>query len=68
MMAPFAEITEPGKENTFFSFAAANPDNFAHFRQLSLNSFGMEDMYNGGDKDFNDLIISFHSRILPDEK
>lgn len=60
MMAPFAEITEPGKENTFFSFAAANPDNFAHFRQLSLNSFGMEDMYNGGDKDFNDLIISFH--------
>ena len=59
MMAPFAQVTEPGWENTFFSFPAANSDGFAHFRQLSFNSFGMEDMYNGGDQDFNDLIISF---------
>ncbi len=59
MMAPFAEVTEPGEENTFFSFPAANSDGFAHFRQLSANSFGMEDMYNGGDQDFNDLVISF---------
>ena len=59
MMAPFAQVTEPGRENTFFSFPAANSDGFAHFRQLSFNSFGMEDMYNGGDQDFNDLIISF---------
>lgn len=59
MMAPFAQVTEPGEENTFFAFPAANSDGFAHFRQLSFNSFGMEDMYNGGDKDFNDLIITF---------
>jgi len=60
LMAPFAEITEPGKENTFFSYAAANTDGISHFKQISANSFGMEDMYGGGDNDFNDLVISFH--------
>ena len=57
MFAPFTEVTEPGHENTFFSFAAANSDGFQHFKQIAPNSFGMEDMHNGGDKDFNDLII-----------
>ena len=59
MMAPFTRITEPGKENTFFSFPNANRDGFAHFKQISSNSFGMEDMHGGGDQDFNDLVISF---------
>ncbi len=57
MFAPFTEVTEPGHENTFFSFAAANSDGFQHFKQIAPNSFGMEDMHNGGDKDFNDLVI-----------
>ena len=57
MFAPFTEVTESGHENTFFSFAAANSDGFQHFKQIAPNSFGMEDMHNGGDKDFNDLII-----------
>lgn len=59
MMAPFAVITEPGQENTFFSYAAANSDGISHFKQLSTNSFGMEDTQGGGDMDFNDLKISF---------
>ena len=59
MMAPFAVITEPGQENTFFSYAAANSDGISHFKQLSTNSFGMEDTQGGGDMDFNDLEISF---------
>ncbi len=59
MMAPFAKILEPGHENIFFSFAAANGDRFSHFKALSPNSFGMEDVYGGGDNDFNDLEISF---------
>ena len=57
MFAPFTEVTEPGHENTFFSFGAANSDGFQHFKQIAPNSFGMEDMHNGGDKDFNDLVI-----------
>ena len=48
-----------GKENTFFSFPKANRDGFAHFKQISSNSFGMEDMHGGGDQDFNDLVIAF---------
>ena len=59
MMAPFAVVTEPGQENTFFSYAAANSDGISHFKQLSTNSFGMEDTQGGGDMDFNDLEISF---------
>ena len=59
LMAPFAVITEAGHENTFFSYAAANSDGVSHFKQLSVNTFGMEDMYGGGDMDFNDLVMSF---------
>lgn len=59
LMAPFCVVTEAGHENAFFSYASANPDNIGHFKQLSVNSFGMEDMLGGGDMDFNDLVISF---------
>lgn len=59
MMAPYSIITEPGFENTFFYFASANTDGMKHFKKLSPNVFGMEDMHGGGDNDFNDLIISF---------
>ena len=58
-MAPFCVVTEAGHENAFFSYASANPDNISHFKQLSVNSFGMEDMLGGGDMDFNDLVVSF---------
>ena len=59
LMAPFCVVTEAGHENAFFSYASANPDNISHFKQLSVNSFGMEDMLGGGDMDFNDLVVSF---------
>lgn len=59
MMAPYTVITEPGRENTFFDFASANTDGMKHFKRLSPNVFGMEDIHGGGDNDFNDLIISF---------
>lgn len=58
MMAPYAVITEPGKQATYFDFASANPDGISHFKQISMNTFGMEDIYGGGDFDYNDLIIS----------
>ena len=37
MFAPFTEVTEPGHENTFFSFGAANSDGFQHFKQIAPN-------------------------------
>ena len=43
--------------NTFYSFAAANDDGYSHFKYLSANKAGFEDLFDGGDRDHNDLII-----------
>lgn len=45
----------------FFSFDAANPDNFDHVRSTASGAtgklFSFEDLTRGGDQDFNDAII-----------
>ncbi|MEH1916147.1 DUF4114 domain-containing protein [Nostoc sp.] len=41
----------------YFPFLGANSDNTDHISLLASNTFGFEDLANGGDKDFNDLII-----------
>ncbi|MEH2039776.1 DUF4114 domain-containing protein [Nostoc sp.] len=41
----------------YFTFLGANSDNTDHISLLASNTFGFEDLANGGDKDFNDLII-----------
>ncbi|MFM7676456.1 MAG: DUF4114 domain-containing protein, partial [Synechococcus sp.] len=47
--------------NTFFTFTTANPDGVDHFR-LGSNTFFVEDLWGGGDKDFNDM--SFRVSIV----
>ncbi|MEH2196312.1 MAG: DUF4347 domain-containing protein [Nostoc sp.] len=41
----------------YFPFLGANSDRSDHIRLLGSNTFGFEDLPNGGDKDFNDVII-----------
>lgn len=44
----------------YFSFLGANPISdrqFDHIRLLGNNIFGFEDLPNGGDQDFNDIIV-----------
>lgn len=41
----------------YIPFAAGNSDRISHIRLLSENTFGFEDIYGGGDFDFNDLIV-----------
>ena len=50
----------------YFSYSEANPDGFDHVRNSSDNVFEFEDFVNGGDADFNDLVIdvSFDEAIL----
>ena len=47
--------------NTFNSFASANEkidgQHVSHLRNFGLNTWGWEDLYGGGDQDFNDLIV-----------
>ena len=41
----------------YFSYGAANPDQFDHIRLLGSNIFGFEDLPSGGDQDFNDIVM-----------
>jgi Domain of unknown function (DUF4114)/Metallo-peptidase family M12B Reprolysin-like/Calx-beta domain len=41
----------------YTAFASANADKTEHIRSLGNNTFGVEDAFGGGDRDYNDLII-----------
>ena len=47
----------------YFSFAQANSDGIEHIRSLGNNTLGFEDLWNGGDNDFNDMVIRIE--IIP---
>ena len=53
------------KPVAFFSYANANPDSQIHMTRFgsgNTNQFGFEDLMGGGDRDFNDLIVSMQVR------
>jgi len=41
----------------YFAFLEANPDGFDHIRLVGDNTFAFEDLFNGGDLDYNDLVF-----------
>jgi hypothetical protein len=45
--------------NMFFSIGAANPDGAAHMISLDSGVVGFEDLWGGGDFDFNDVVVAF---------
>ena len=55
LMGLVATVANTG--NTFYSFTAANADGYNHFKYLSANKVGFEDVFGGGDGDHNDLTI-----------
>jgi Domain of unknown function (DUF4114) len=46
--------------HAYFNYIGANSDNTDHFKLLGNNTFGVEDMYSGGDLDFNDLVVNMN--------
>ncbi len=44
--------------HAYFNYIGANSDGVDHFKLLGNNTFGVEDMYGGGDLDFNDLVVT----------
>ena len=46
--------------HAYFNYVGANTDNVDHFRQIGANTFGVEDMYGGGDRDFNDIVVQMN--------
>jgi len=62
LLAPYAIVNGA---DTYFAFAAANPDKVNHFRTLGTNTVGFEDTRGGGDFDFDDNVIKFNFNNLP---
>jgi Calx-beta domain/Domain of unknown function (DUF4114) len=46
-----------GNVHVYVNYIQANIDKVDHFRQLGDNKFGVEDLFGGGDRDFNDVVI-----------
>ncbi len=46
-------------DRTYTAFGGANADGIEHIRLLGDHTFGFEDMFGGGDRDYNDLIVKF---------
>jgi hypothetical protein len=47
----------------YFPFLGANTNNTDHIRLLGNNTFGFEDLVNGGDKDYNDVIVQLNFSV-----
>ncbi|MEH2049311.1 DUF4347 domain-containing protein [Nostoc sp.] len=54
---PDAVLNGNANKKVYFSFLGANSDKVDHIRLLGNNTFGFEDLPNGGDKDYNDVIV-----------
>ncbi len=48
----------------YFPFLGANPDKADHIHLLGNNTFGFEDLFNGGDRDYNDLIVRVNLNLV----
>jgi hypothetical protein len=55
---PLLDTNPNNNPIVYFSYLGANPDKVDHVRILGNNVFGFEDLPSGGDKDFNDFIVS----------
>ena len=66
ILAPFAVVSSGSVSNTYFAYDRANHDHIQHFQMLGDNTFGLEDLYGGGDRDFDDLIVTFRpTGVIP---
>lgn len=50
-------LTNHTSGQTYFAFAQANGDKTAHLVNYGMNTWGFEDLYGGGDRDYNDLVV-----------
>ncbi|WP_267901204.1 DUF4114 domain-containing protein [Dulcicalothrix desertica] len=46
------------------TWSGANTDKVDHIRLLGNNTFGFEDLANGGDKDYNDIIVKANLTLV----
>jgi hypothetical protein len=51
------QLTNRSTDRVYWAFAPANPDGTAHLWNYGANVWGWEDLYGGGDRDYNDLVV-----------
>ncbi|NEP50516.1 MAG: tandem-95 repeat protein [Moorea sp. SIO3C2] len=49
--------------NAYFAYVGANPDGVDHIRLLGDNTFGFEDLFGGGDEDYNDVVAQVNLTV-----
>jgi Subtilase family/Calx-beta domain/SdrD B-like domain/Domain of unknown function (DUF4114)/Bacterial cadherin-like domain len=49
--------------HAYFNYLGANTDKVDHFRLLGDNKFGVEDLYGGGDRDYNDVVFQLNIKV-----
>ncbi|MEL6605628.1 MAG: FG-GAP-like repeat-containing protein [Cyanobacteria bacterium J06614_10] len=54
-----ADGSDLDSENIYFSHSDANENGHDHMIRLGSNTFGVEDMAGLGDRDYNDIVVSF---------
>ncbi len=60
---PDAILNGNANKKIYFTFLGANSDKVDHIRLLGNNTFGFEDLTNGGDKDYNDVIVQLNLSV-----
>jgi pimeloyl-ACP methyl ester carboxylesterase len=50
--------------HAYVNYVAGNADKVDHFKFLGNNTFGVEDLYGGGDRDFNDLVVNINVKTV----
>jgi Domain of unknown function (DUF4114) len=50
--------------HAYFNYASGNADKVDHFKLLGNNIFAVEDQFGGGDRDFNDLVVSINVKTV----
>jgi hypothetical protein len=55
--SPILDNNPNNNPQVYFPFLGVNADGVDHIRLLGNNTFGFEDLVNGGDFDYNDMIV-----------
>ncbi len=51
---------EGKRPHAYFNYLGANPDGIEHIKSIGNNQFACEDLFGGGDRDFNDFILQLN--------
>jgi uncharacterized delta-60 repeat protein len=69
LYAPFLIVNSSSNNadfsNIFTAYSLGNADKVEHVRLLGDNTFGFEDLFGGGDRDYNDVIIKATFASIP---